>query len=124
MKTHEVAKLLSSLAAVLRAGANVDLDDLKIEKSGQIKPNPSDIPMALSALVALAQIDKSQWRAVIQEYSFPIQVRTTESTRDIVGKILRHLEQDAESRKKLKNAAQRKTDVSPELMNALNFLLK
>ncbi len=126
MKTHEVAKVLSALAQTLKKGPNVELAGLTLG-GGQAKarPNPSDIPGALSALVSLSRFDKSQWRAVIQEYNFPIQVSPAESTRDIVGKILRHLEQDPEARRKLKQVAQRpKSDVSPELMNALEFLLK
>jgi hypothetical protein len=125
MKTHAVADVLTSLAQVLRAGPNVELQKLDVEPSGPSKSNPSDIPMALSALAALSQIDKTQWRALIDEYKLPILVLSTESTRDIVGKILRHLEKDAEARRRLKQAAQRsRPDFSPELMNALNFLLK
>ena len=124
MKTHDAARMLTTLAQVLRGSPNVDLASLKLERNGRPKPNPSDIPMALSALVALSKFDKAQWRSVIEEYGLPLEVKNTESTRDVVGKILRHLEQDSEARKKLKVAAQRRTDVSPELMNALNFLLK
>jgi hypothetical protein len=81
--------------------------------------------MALSALVSLSQFDKAQWRAVIEEYGFPVEVRAAESTRDVVGKLLKHLEQDADARKKLKQAVERsKSGISPELMNALDFLLK
>ena len=125
MKTHEISKLLISLAQALKLGPNVELENLKYRPTSRPKPNPSDIPMALSALVALSQFDKTQWRAVIDEYRFPIEVKNTESTRDIVGKILRHLEQDPEARRRLKQAVQRtKSDVNPELMTALNFLLK
>jgi hypothetical protein len=125
MKTHEVAKTLSLLAQALRNGPNVPLEQLGRSGSLRTKPDPSSIPMALSALVALSQFDKAQWRAMVKEYGFPIEVRTTESTRDIVGKILRHLEQDEDARRRLRSAAQRsKSDISPELMNALNFLLK
>jgi hypothetical protein len=124
MKTHEVAKVLTLLAQALRNGPNVSLEQMRNAGTKQA-PNPSTIPVALSALIALSQFDKAQWRAVIDEFGFPIQVRTTESTRDIVGKILRHLEKDESARIKLKQSAQRsKSEISPELMNALNFLLK
>jgi hypothetical protein len=124
MKTHEVAKILTQLAQTLRRGPNVELAGLDLGVAARRPPNPADIPMALSALAALSQFDKSQWRAVIQEYGLPVAVKNTESTRDIVGKLLRHLEVDPESRRKLTHAAQRKTDVSPELMTALSALLK
>ncbi|MCK6452588.1 MAG: hypothetical protein L6R19_17335 [Alphaproteobacteria bacterium] len=125
MKTHEIAKVLSSLAQVLRKGPDVELSQLLQVDRPLSRPNPSTIPMALSALTALSQFNKNQWQAIIKEYGFPIEVRVTESTRDVVGKILRHLEQDPEARRKLKQAVQRsKSDVSPELINALTFLLK
>jgi hypothetical protein len=124
MKTHEVAKILSKLAHILRRGPNVDLDGLSFDMLSRSKPNPADIPMALSALASLSQFDKNQWRAVIHEYDLPLEVRPAESTRDIVGKILRHLEVDKDARNRLRHAAQRKSDVSPELMNALSFLLR
>jgi hypothetical protein len=125
MKTHEVARVLSLLAQTLRKGPNVTLEGLANLSTLSGKPKTSELPVALSALVALSKFSKPQWEAVIKEYKLPIQVRPTESTRDVVGKILRHLEQDAESRRRLRTAAQKaRPDISPELMNALDFLLK
>src|SRR6266508_4301654 len=125
MKTHEIARILSSLAQALRRCPDVSLKELANLSSVRGGPRPSEIPMALSALTALSKFKKSQWEAVSKEYRIPIQVRPTESTRDIVGKILRHIEQDAEARRRVRLAAQKtKTDISPELMNALDFLLK
>jgi hypothetical protein len=126
MKTHEVAQILISLARALRRGPNVSLEGLaNLETLRGGNPKAPDLPVALSALVALSKFSKSQWEAVIKEYRLPISVRPTESTRDIVGKILRHLEQDAEARRRLRTAAQRsRSDISPELMNALDFILK
>ena len=125
MKTHEVARVLSSLAQILRSGPNVEIDQLGRQTHTKSKPDPSNIPVGLSALVALAQFDKTQWRAVIEEFRLPIQVRPTESTRDIVGKILRVLEKDPDARARLRQSAQKsRSDVSTELMNALNSLLK
>jgi hypothetical protein len=125
MKTHEIAKVLTVLAQALRKSPNVNLEELTYRQPAQKKPSIADIPMALSALAALSQFDKTQWRTVIEEYKLPIEVRNTESTRDIVGKILRQLEKDPEARRRLKQAVQRtRSDVNPELMTALNFLLK
>ncbi|MET4608523.1 hypothetical protein ABIB90_008029 [Bradyrhizobium sp. JR4.1] len=125
MKTHEIAKILTNLAEALRLAPNVELENLVLRPPSRPKPSAADVPMALGALVALSQFDKAQWRAVIEEYKFPLEVKNTESTRDIVGKILRHLEQDPEARRKLRHAVQRtKSEVNPELMSALNALLK
>lgn len=123
--THEAARVLSSLARMLRAGPNVPLGGLTnlAQLSGNSKS--SDLPVALSALVAVSNFKKSQWEAVIKEYRLPIQIKPAESTRDVLGKIVQHLAQDPESRKRVKQAAQRaRSDISPELMNALDFLLK
>lgn len=85
----------------------------------------SELPVALSALVAVSNFKKSDWEAVIKEYRLPIEVRRAESTRDVLGKFVQHLAQDAKSRKRVKQAAQRaRPDISPELKNALDFLLK
>lgn len=127
MKTHDVAKVLTSLAHFLRSGRNVELDQLtnSFQQGGRPSSSLADIPIALSALVALSQFDKAQWKSVIEEYGLPIAVKDTESRRDVLGKVLKHLEQNSESRAKLKQAAGKsKSDLSPELMNALNFLLK
>jgi hypothetical protein len=127
MKSHELSRALSALAHALRRGPDVPVEGLAnlLTLRGSTAPKESDIPMALSALTALSRFKKSQWESVIKEYKLPIQVRVTESTRDIVGKILRHLEKDADSRRRVRMAVQRsKSDISPELMNALDSLLK
>jgi hypothetical protein len=122
--THEAARVLSSLATALRKGPNMPLEG--IANLTTLRGNSSsELPVALSALVAVSNFKKSDWEAVIKEYRLPIEVRSAESTRDVLGKIVQHLAQDAESRKRVKQAAQRaRPDISPELKNALDFLLK
>ena len=125
MKTHEIAKILTSLATMLRSGPDVELGQLGLNLATNPQPNPATIPMALSALVALSKFTKDQWRAVIDEHRMPIDIRPSDGVRDVIGKIFRHLENDPDSLKRLKNAAERsRPEVSPELMNALNRLLK
>jgi hypothetical protein len=123
MKTHDVAKVLTALAHALRSAPNQNLDELGLG-SRPPKVDPASIPMALSTLVRLAEIDKAQWLTLIREHNFPIEVRPRDASRDILGKLLKHLEQNPESRERLTRAAQRnRTDTSPELMRALQFLL-
>lgn len=124
MKTHELAKALNLLATILRNGPDQNLDDFRLDQR-RSKPDPSSIPMALSTLVALSQFDKSQWLNIIRQYGFPIEVRPRDASRDILGKILTHLEQDAEARRRLSSDAQKgRSDSSPELMRALQLLLQ
>ena len=125
MKTHDLAKTLSTVVQILRNSRNVELEDLVLGNQVRAVSSITDIPVALSALVALSKFDKMQWRAIIKEYNLPLEVKSTESGRDVVGKILRHLEQNPESRLKIQSAVHKdKPDVSLELMNALNYLLK
>jgi hypothetical protein len=125
MKTHEIAKVLSALAQGLRDAPDQSLDEFT-SRTANPKPNPASIPTALSTLVALADFDKRQWQAFISEYEMPIQVRPRDASRDILGKVLKHLEQNPQARQRLRNAVTHRprTDISPELMSALQLLLK
>lgn len=124
MKTHDLAKALESLARVLRRAPDTTLDELT-SLSPRRKPESSEIPLALSTLVGLADIDKSQWLKFIQANGFPIDIRPRDASRDVVGKLLRYLEQSPEARKKITTVAERaRSQTSPELQRALDFLLK
>ncbi len=124
MKTHDLAKALEALARVLRAAPNAPLDELT-SLSPRRKPENSEIPLALSTLVGLADIDKSQWLEFIRANGFPIDIRPRDASRDVVGKLLRYLEQSPEARKKITIVAERsRSQTSPELQRALDFLLK
>ena len=124
MKTHELAKALEALASVLRATPNVPMDELTA-LTPRRKPESSEIPLALSTLVGLAEIDKGQWLEFIRSNGFSIDVRPRDASRDVVGKLLRYLEQSPEARKKITNVAERsRSQTSPELQKALDFLLK
>jgi hypothetical protein len=124
MKSHDLARALNTLSSLLRSMPDQDLEDLRFN-SRQAKLDPSSIPMALSTLVALARFDKAQWLQIIRQYNFPIEIRPRDASRDILGKLLNHLEQNPESRKRLSIDAQKaRSDTSPELMKALQLLLK
>jgi hypothetical protein len=122
MMTHEIAKLLSALAQALRNLPNQTLDELASGKARRPDVDPSNIPMALSTLVALSDFDKSQWQSLIKECNFSIEVRPRDASR---GKLLRYLETNTEAWKQLTSTAQKnRSQTSPELMRALEFLLK
>ena len=126
VSAHEAASILIEVAHLLRREPDVTLRELRLKQGARKKPDDSEIPGALAALVALSDIDKSQWQKLIEEYRFPIAVRPRDASRDILGKLLKFLEQDAEARKRLQIAAisKKRSDISPELMNALTHLLK
>jgi hypothetical protein len=125
MKTHELAAALEFLARLLRQGTNDDLESLSSERLKRTKPDMANIPVALSTLVALSGVDKQQWQAVIREYGFPIEFRPRDASRDILGKLLNYLEENPDARKRLRaTPPSARTDISPELMTALQHLLK
>ncbi len=126
MKTHELAKALETLARVLRSSSNVPVDELySLGQAPRRAPDPSEIPLALTTLVSLAEIDKAQWLDFIRQNGFPIDVRPRDASRDVVGKLLRYLEQTPEARTKIRTVAERtRHQASPQLQDALNFLLK
>jgi hypothetical protein len=125
MKTHEIARTLSLLAQALKEAPDQTLNEL-VSGNARPKPNPASIPTALSTLVALSDFDKKQWQSFIIEYGMPIQVRPRDASRDIIGKILKYLEQSPEARRRVQNAVTQRprSDISPELMSALQLLLK
>lgn len=126
MKTHDIAKALAEMARLLRTGPNIDIEDLQsLSFAPRLAPNETEIPVALSTLVSLSRVDKQQWMALIKDLRFPVEVRPRDASRDILGKLLRYLEVNAEARKKLSESAKRKApSASPELMSALASLLK
>jgi hypothetical protein len=126
MKTHEFAKQLAILGKVLRQLPNMPIEDLGfVTPPHRRSVDQSSIPVALSTLVALNDIDKRQWISFIEENQFPIEIRARDASRDILGKLLKFLEQNPEARGRLTNAAQReRTSTAPELRRALDLLLK
>lgn len=124
MKTHELAKVLRTLASVLEKSSNVRLEEATITTPSS-KMNSHQISVSLSTLVELSRVDKRQWAAFVEDLGFPIGIRPRDASRDILGKLLKYLEENETAREKLKSkAASRGSEASPELMKALSSLLK
>jgi hypothetical protein len=125
MKTHEVAKVLSELANTLRRMPNQPIEELGF---GHLRTSvdQASVPVALRTLVALSSIDKAQWLELIKEHNFPIQHRPRDASRDIMGKLLRYLEQNRDARERLSQTVTKsrsETTTSPELLRAFRVLL-
>lgn len=57
-------------------------------------------------------------------HGFPIDVRPRDASRDIIGKLLKFLEENPDARNRLNHAAQKgRSETSPELARALQLLL-
>lgn len=126
MKTHEFAKALSTFAKILRAGPDIELEDLSLSSSYQKVEalKEQEIPAALYTLVRLNDVSKAQWLELIEEFGIDVEVRPRDANRDIVGKILSFLATNPEARMKLLKGNKRNISQSVELANALNLLLK
>ncbi len=127
MNTHELSRALNSLARVLRSGPRVEVDDLQEISGVKLKKDMSskEIKIGLSHLVALSRVDKSKWIDLIKEYHFPISLRARDASRDVLGKLLRYLEQNPEARERIKRSTyEAGMKASPKLMKALDSLLR
>lgn len=124
MKTHDVAKALEALAKMLKAVPNQELDQLAGQfDRGKSFMTSDEIRVSLSHLAALSRVDKQEWLALVEEFGFPIKVRPRDASRDILGKLLRYLEEHEEARERLAKSRTSK-QASPELLDALNTLLR
>lgn len=126
MKTHDLARILRQLAEVLRAGPNIQLKDARMapieEDGGSVRLR--DIAVNLTTLAELSRLKKSEWQAVITHYSLPVETKVSDSTRDLLGRLLKYLEQNPEERERIrKEAAPSATEASPELLRAFKVLL-
>jgi hypothetical protein len=123
MKTHDLAKALMELASILRLGPNVELSEYKLRYKTD-RPQTTNVAVGLSTLLALSRIDKKQWQSIIQEYKLEVDVKPIDSTRDLLGKIMRYLENNPDAALRLKQRAAHEGKTSPQLMKALNLLLE
>jgi hypothetical protein len=125
MKTHELARILRRLAKLLDDQPDEDIDSFELGRSRRPPPDSANIPFALSTLVSLSEFDKGQWEQLINEFHFPISVRPRDASRDILGKLLKYLEQNPDARRRVVSRANEgRSKTSPELMRALDLLLK
>ena len=126
MKSHELATALSELAQLLKSGPNVSVGELRLSSPGLFqKETTQNIAVNLSTLVSLSRIDKRQWLNFVAENALPIQLRPRDASRDILGKVLTYLDNHAEARERVKQAAvgRRTGQTSSELMKAFSILL-
>jgi len=130
MKSYDFAKQLTLMAKILKNGPNVELDEIEIStltssiSSSSMEVKQSEVPKALSVLVGLNNVKKSQWLNLINEYEFPIEIRQRDANRDIIGKLLKYLSENQEARDRLSGKKLKKTtSSSSELADALSILL-
>jgi len=125
MKTHQLAKALRELADALANGPDLDLRNLNLASQPLSQFSSSKINVNLDTLLSLARIGKQSWEGYIREMGWAISINPRDSSRDVMGKVLRFLEAHPEARDVIKKrAANEPGRASPELSRALSFLLK
>lgn len=127
MKTHDVARALSTLGRALRESKNVALESITIQTNDNVEPQPSlgaNAPAALALLVRLAGYSKEEWRTLIKELDLDVPIKPTDSVRDILGRLLKYLNDNKDIQDSLvEKASKPEANVSPELMKALSILM-
>ena len=130
MKSHDFAKQLTLMAKILKSSPNVNMEDLNFSDFNSFhyassNLEKSDVPKALSILVGLNEMNKSEWLDLIEIYQFKIEIRSRDATRDIIGKLLNYLANNPHERDKLTGKKLRKHGgSSSELADALSLLLE
>lgn len=126
MKTHEFAYALEQMAKALRSQPNMDIRNLiKIVSVDQSQLVSDRIAPNLTTLATLSQFSKGQWKEIIDVYELPVVIRPRDAARDVLGKILRYLNDNPSARKDLlRGSLPNKGAVSKELMRTLDFLLE
>jgi hypothetical protein len=133
MRAHEFASYLTKLAKILKEGPNFDFDEMHevgsfyrygAQQKSSKKEQSENLPIALNALLSLSSIDKNEWAKLIFDLGLPIEIRSRDASRDLLGKVLKLLGQDPEARDRLTRKVKHSGDrASPELMRALSSLL-
>ncbi|MBZ9750721.1 hypothetical protein K7W42_07590 [Deinococcus sp. HMF7604] len=125
MKTHELADSLMILARILKSSPSVEVSDtMPIELTRQEQYVAPDLSINLHSLAMLSKVDKKQWIQLISENKYPIEVRPRDASRDILGKLLRYLDENPDAIEKLRvNIDQKGSRTSEALDRALRLLL-
>jgi hypothetical protein len=125
MKAHDVAKALTTLARVLKSGPNVELENWSmLQPPDAEKIDESAFAVSVSSLAAISRVSKPHWRKFIQQWKLPVQVKASDSSRDLVGRLFSYLAANPEALRKVhREAAKKNRKASAEMMEALSVLL-
>lgn len=124
MKAHKVAEILNQLARILKESPNEEIELLRIGATKKRELSKDEIALNVSTLLSLSKISKNTWKVFINDNSWPIEVKDRDSSRNLIGKILKYLETHPDALKDLqRKTSKRSGRASTELLNALSSLL-
>lgn len=124
MKTHDLAKALTQLGKVLRSLPNQEIEHLGEALNTRASASTAEVGISLSALAALSKYNRVDWENIVREFELPIELRSRDAARDIMGKIINYLaENDAERERVARKSRNSSSGAPSELSTALKFLL-
>lgn len=124
MKTHSLAKALRILADVLEASDNTDVSNLSTIVDVRKEQHSKQVAINLKTLHSLSKISKKEWVQLIQDFNFEIEVKPRDSSRDIIGKVLKYLDNNPGALGLLKNKSKNTLGEPSPLRQALDILLE
>lgn len=114
MKTHELAKALTHLSRVLRAGPNVEFEELTNLSTYLSQPRPprparettdrrdkAEKGTGLVLLAEMASYSKQEMIDLVEYLGIPIDVRKADAVRDILGKALKYIQDNPDFRERI-----------------------
>lgn len=114
MKTHDLAKALTHLSRVLRAGPNVEFEELTNLSTYLSQPRPgrtvretndkrdqADKGTGLALLAEMASYSKQELLDLVDYLRIPIEVRKADAVRDILGKTLKYIQDNPDFRDRI-----------------------
>lgn len=132
MKAYDLAKALTHLSRVLKAGPNVEVEEignLSVHSTAARTPrvkedtrNTSDKATGLALLAEMASYNKTELMDLAYQLNIPVQVRSADAVRDILGKILRYIQENPDFRNRLAHANPETAEGS-RLAHALAILM-
>jgi len=138
MKTHELAKALTHLSRVLRAGPNVEFDELTNLSTYLSQPRQSrtaretsdrsdnaEKGTGLALLAEMASYSKPELLDLVEQLGIPIEVRKADAVRDVLGKTLKYIQENPGFRDRIIDdvASKGSETRTSSLANALAILL-
>lgn len=138
MKTHELAKALTHLSRVLRAGPNVDFEELTnlstyLTQPRQAKParevmgtrEKAEKGAGLALLAEMASYSKQELLDLATYLGIPVEVRKADAVRDVLGKIIKYIQDNPDFRNRVVHDVNEKEPATrtSSLVRALAILM-
>lgn len=132
MKAHELAKSLNYLARILRAGPNIEIEEIgnlgihasRPPRNPSTRKTASGKSGAIALLAAMSSLSKSEVLEIAEDLQIPIEVRKADAVRDILGKILKYIQENPDVQHRLvARSVNESEDDAPRLARALAILM-